>query len=256
MKLAEGDLRRNGRLGPDAEALLQALNVTRIVCSGTFANGCPRAFAGLVSEGPLGDVLPIPDAAPAVFSRTLVALSPLADLDKPMFWAESFQSDPPDQRVTAVDDFLHRYLGAAQIDPATRMAAALPVRNLPEDRSDPAQGAAPQAAEGAWHPRVVDYSVGLERVRMTIVSDGVGYAQLAHPWYPASEVRINGRRVEPLEGAIELIVVPITPGTSTIEITPSMTPIRIVTAAISVLSLVFAIFIAGLLEIRSSTLAV
>jgi hypothetical protein len=253
VKLAERDLRLNGRLGPDAEALLQTLNVTRVVCHGTFANGCPNGFAGLVSEGPLGGVLPIPHAGPAVFSRTLVALAPPAGLEKPMFWSEDFEIKPREQRVIDVEDFLHRYLDAAQIEPASRIAAFLPVRNLPEGRSETSTVGAPTGLEAAWHPRVVNYSVALERVRMTIASDGFGYAQLAHPWYPASEVRINGRRVEPLEGAIELIVVPIAPGTNTIEITPRVTPIRAVTSAISVLSLVIAIFLAGLLELRSRT---
>jgi hypothetical protein len=245
-KMAERDLRLNGRLGPDAEALLQVFNVTRVVCNGTFENGCPIQFADVQSEGPLGNVLAISNAGPAVFSRTLVTLSPPAGLDKPMLWAEDFDPNPPEKNVAAIMEFLHRYLGAAQIDPITHIAEALPVRSLPDDRAQSSQ-----AAEVGWKPRVLDYAVGLQRVRMTVASDGYGYVQLAHPWYPANEVLVNGRRVQPIESAIELTVVPIAPGTSTIEITPRLTPIRVVSNAISVLSLVFVLGFAGMLEIRS-----
>jgi hypothetical protein len=241
VKLAERDLRMDGRLGSDAESLMQMLNVTRVVCNGPFTNGCPRGFSGLVSEGPLGAVLPIPNAGPALFSNDLKTLAPPEGLDKPMLWKEDFAVEPSEPRIAETVEFLHRFVRGEQFDPASRMAGSILVRRLPrESRASPPDST-------AWHPRVLGYSVGLQRVSMTIASDGYGWAQLAHPWYPASEVRINGRPTEPLEGSIGLMVVPIVPGINAIEIAPVMTPIRAATSAISIVSLLVAILAAGLI---------
>jgi hypothetical protein len=139
-------------------------------------------------------------------------------------------------------DFLQRYLLAMQLDPASHLARALPVRALPAGMRAP--------PSDSWHPRVTMYEVGLQRVAMTIVSDAPGYAQLSHPWFQGSEVRINGRPVVPLEGAINLIVVPIAAGDNVIEINPFVSPIRRVSDAVSVVSLLLALVVAGALGSR------
>jgi hypothetical protein len=72
---------------------------------------------------------------------------------------------------------------------------------------------------------------------MTIDTDAAGFVQLAHPWFPSSEIRINGKPVTPIESAISLVVVPIPAGASTIEIGPTTTPIRRATTAISLVAL-------------------
>ena len=238
-KLAESDLRRDGRLSSQTEILVGLLNVTRIVCMGSFAAGCPADFAATESEGPLGAVVRVPAATPAVFSRSLIALAPPPGLDKPLLWSESYDLDPPDPRVTGVVGFLQRYLRATQIDPVSHLAAALAVRALPV-------GTPPPPGD-AWHPHVTRYAVGLQRVAMTVVSDAAGYVQLSHPWFPGNVVRVNGHRVAPLQGALDLVVVPIAAGENAIEISPRLTPIRRVSNAVSVVSLLLAFAVAGAL---------
>jgi hypothetical protein len=241
-KLAERDLHRAGRLSPETESLVGLVDVTRIVCLGSFAMGCPARFAATAPEPPLGAVVRVPDAAPAVFGRTLVALAPPPGLDKPMLWSEFYDDDPPHPQVTGIIDFLHRYLRAMRIDPATDLAAAIPVRSLPDGLPPP--------ASDAWHPRMTAYQVGLQRVAMTVVSDAPGYVQLSHPWFPASQVRINGLPVAPLEGAIDLTVVPIAAGENAIEIGPVVTPVRAISNIVSAVSIALAFAVAGGLGLR------
>jgi hypothetical protein len=126
------------------------------------------------------------------------------------------------------------------------VAAALPVRQLAAGSPD-----VPSSAD--WQPRVTHYEFGLERVAIDIASNAPGYAQLAHPWYPASEVRINGQRVVPLEGSLGLIVVPLTTGDNKIEIHPIVTPIRLASAIVSAVALVLALGFAGILGMRGVT---
>jgi hypothetical protein len=87
--------------------------------------------------------------------------------------------------------------------------------------------------------------VGLQRVALTVVSDAPGYVQLSHPWFPGNVVRVNGQPVAPLEGALDLIVVPIAAGENAIEISPMVTPIRVASNVLSVVSLLLAFAVAG-----------
>jgi hypothetical protein len=246
-KLAEADLRRDGRLSSQTEILLGVLDVTRIVCAGSFAAGCPTRFATTEPEGPLGAVVRVPAATPAVFSRSLIALAPPLGLDKPMLWSEDYDADPPDPQVAATVEFLQRYLRATQLDPASHLASALAVRALP--------GGTPPSASGTWHPLVTRYEVGLQRVTMTVTSDAPGYVQLSHPWFPGNVVRLNGQPVVPLEGALGLTVVPITAGENAIEISPMLTPIRLASNAVSVVSLLLAFGMAAALGRHRARLA-
>jgi hypothetical protein len=241
VKRVEHDLRGNGHLTPDTEALLGVLNATRVVCAGSFAMGCPSAFAGTIEEPLLGRVLRVADAGPAVFSRRLVELSPAPEFDKPMLWDDDFETDRARARVGAISGFLEQYLRAAGIASASRVAASLPVRSRPADLPPVSD------ADTPWRPKVTRYKVSLERADLTIESDGRGYVQLSHPYYPATEVLINGKHVEPLQGSLDLIVVPIDPGSSAIELRPTTTPIRSAAMAISAAGGVVAFALAGLL---------
>ncbi len=236
IKQAETDLRGQGALSERTADLLALLNVTRIICVTARENGCPLSFSGSVVDGPLGRVVPVGNATPVLFSRRLVTVPAPGDLDKPMFWVWNF--DDGDARVPRVFAYLDAYLANAQPDLVTRQAARLPVFG------PPAQGvAADSPGEDArvdeipWHPALTDYAVSLETVTAVVDTDRAGYVQLAHPWFPATIVRVNGVPVTPLEGALHLIVVPIEPGVSRIEIVPTITPVRRVSAFVSLAAL-------------------
>jgi hypothetical protein len=79
IKMAERDLRNDGNLSQSTELLVGVLNASRIVCFGFVANGCPQSFIAATSEGPLGDIVHIPNAAPVLFSQNVTSLAPSTD---------------------------------------------------------------------------------------------------------------------------------------------------------------------------------
>jgi hypothetical protein len=244
VEMVARDLRRDGRVGDPTLALLRLLNVSRIVCISPVAAGCPDGFVQARVEGPLGRVIHIADASPVLFSRHLATLPPPARLDKPMLWPGDFEGDAPSPQISGIEDFLDRYLRGADIAWASHQAAALPVRAVPPESPAPAENDPWQAALG-------DYSVSLQTVSLRITASGKGYAQLSHPWYPATEVRLNGKAITPLQGAFDLMVVPLQPGINDIEIGPVTTPVRRYSALASAASLVLACLIAALLAFRA-----
>jgi hypothetical protein len=199
------------------------------VCTSSVANGCPAAIEPLVAEGPLGGVVAIGDASPVLFSQRLSLLAPSEDLDKPMFWSSDMDMHNP--RFVQVESYLRAYLDAARPDFSTRQTARLPVADLPP-------GPAAPVGEEPWKSRLTGYAVSLETVAATVEADAPGYVQLAHPWFPASVVRVNGVEVAPLQGALHLVVVPIGAGVSHIEITGRTTPVRTAAAALSAAAVV------------------
>ncbi len=232
--LAARDLREHGTLSAQSRQLLALFNVARIVCDSSVAEGCPATFGPLVADGPLGGVVAIGDASPVLFSRRLSLLAPSDALDKPMFWSEDLVDSNP--RFVRVEAFLRAYLDAARPDFRTRQAASLPVAALPPGQADP-------VGATSWTPRLTGYTVSLETVTATIEADQPGYVQLAHPWFPASIVRVNGVEVTPLQGALHLMVVPIAAGGSQIEITSRTTSIRLVAAAVSAMAVVVTLLV-------------
>ncbi len=241
VEMGARDLRRDGRLGMPTLSLLRLLNVTRIICFSPVAAGCPDRFVQVSEDGPLGRVVRIAGASPAIFSQRLVTLTPPPGLDKPMLWAEDFIGNPPAPLVSVIEGFLNTYLRDAGIVSTSSFASALPVRDISAARSAP-------AGSDPWQAAVSRYSVVLQKVEMQIMASGPGYAQLSHPWYPANEVRINGKPVAPFRGAFDLLVVPIQAGTNDIEIRPVTTPVRhysaIASAAMLIIACVFTALIA------------
>jgi hypothetical protein len=238
VKMAEQDLRNDGHLASGTEILLGILNASRIVCFGSAANGCPKSFMTAISEGPLGDVVQVPNAAPVLFSDKIVSLMPSAELEKPLLWNENYYTPGADPAVTAVERFLRRYLSTAGIDPATHTASALPVRALPSSPLFEAAG------HGSSKRVVTGYSVSLEKVALRVESDAPGYVQVSYPWYPETEVLINGKKIVPLRGALDLMVLPLQQGTNEIEIRPATNPLRLGLAALSCFALLITVGVA------------
>jgi hypothetical protein len=231
-KLAETDLRRDGRLAPETRSLLELLNVTRIVCQSPIASGCPAAFSGTTREDGLGDTLKL-DGFPVLFSRKLVELPPGPTLDKPMLWPGNFESPESAPRIARIDQFLRQFVGVEHPRAETRTGDAIAVRSL--------SGLPDHVPETLdWKPALTFYRVGLQRVDLRIESNAAGYAQIAHPWFPATEILIDGRFVTPIQGAIDLLVVPIHPGRNDILIRPGTTPIRRLSGWVSLAGLLVA----------------
>ena len=233
IEMAAGELRKEGRVGPRTLSLLRLLNVTRIICSTPSTMGCPENFVQATEETPLGRVIHIDNAGPAVFAQQLIAMAPPDNLDKPMLWAEDF-ADKQNSQVQRTESFLDEYLSNAGFSWESRKAEALPVRNVPVGVPERSSN------KPDWRPSVTDYRVSLQRVRLTITANGPGYAQLTHPWYPATAVDLNGKRITPLQGALDLLVIPLAAGINSIIIEPVTTPVRRDAAMVSAAMLVIA----------------
>jgi 6-pyruvoyl-tetrahydropterin synthase related domain len=224
VKMAEADLRRDGTLSPQSAGLLALFNVGRIFCANSVSSGCPERFVPSVVEGPLGAVVRVPAATPVLYSRRLTAMPARPSLDKPMLWTEDFTAGDP--RVAQLSAYLRLYLDEAQPDWTTREASSLPVLEIPQRQPDTVTSA-------SWHARLEDYAVSLGKVTAVVTVDGPGYVQLSHPWFPSNVVRVNGVVVTPIESALHLVVVPLMAGSNSIEITPSVTSIRVLSAGVS-----------------------
>jgi hypothetical protein len=244
VNLAERDLRWTGRLSAPIATLLAQFNASRIVCADPATMGCPTSFLDAEPEGSLGRRILVPDASPVLFSRSLVALSPPDGMDKPALWDPIFEFEPMAPRVAAIARFLRLYLDTARIDPVRHTARALPVRQPPP-------GTTNQSERFETVPVLEEYAVSLTRVELVIAAEQSGFAQLAHPWYPGNEVRINGVVTTPLQGAISLLVLPLEIGRNHIVIEPRTTPMTRLAVWISATALIGALGVAGLLGWRN-----
>jgi len=234
-KQGEADLARTGQLGPETRTALGLFNVGRVVCASAIDNGCPSALHETANDGVLGSVVPV-TATPVVFSRTLVPFTPDPHLAKPMLWDEDFSAPGAQPRIAAIDGVMLQFLDIEKPNLTTRMAAALAIQGRPPQP--------PLEEDRPWHPVLQSYSVGLDTVHLTIETDAAGYVQLSHPWFPSMRVTVNGQVVQPLGGAIDLMVVPIQAGRSTIMLHDAWTPIRLISAAISIAGVVLAFVLA------------
>jgi hypothetical protein len=242
-KLVESDLRDTAGLKPGTVALLGLFNVARVICSSNVANGCPASIRDSVEDAVLGRFIPVP-ASPVIFSRRLLVQAVWPNLEKPMLWREDYLAPGALPRIAAIDEALHEFLAIEGIDITTNTARAIAI-----------QGSIPAVATEdatAWRPEIRGYSVTLDRVRLEVEANAPGYVQLAHPWFPSTRVTVNGSTVQPLRGAIELLVVPIGAGVSVIELQDGWTGIRRLSAAMSLLGIIAILITAGLAYSRGS----
>lgn len=154
-----------------------------------------------------------------------------------MLWDEDFSAPASQPRIAAIDGVMREFLEIEQPNLTTRMAAALAIQGTPP--------APPPGADHPWHAVLLNYAVGLDTVRLTVEADEPGYVQLAHPWFPSMRVMVNDQEVQPLRGAIDLMVVPIQPGRSTITLRDGWTPVRQISAVISVVGVLLALIAAA-----------
>lgn len=240
--LAERDLARTGRLAPERERLLALYNASRIICVRPAANGCPESFVGRSPQGTLGEVVPIAGASPVRFSQRLGQLVPGPGLDKPMLWESDVHAGQAETVLAGLERFMADVLQVEAPGPVPGTVRAIAVR-------DPVP-AFPTGSDADWRPALTEYEVGLRRVSLRVSSDRPAWIQLAHPWFPATELRMNGQVVEPLRGALNFIVAPISAGDTRIELLPRPTPARSLAVRVSVAALLATLAIAAMLAWR------
>jgi len=67
------------------------------------------------------------------------------------------------------------------------------------------------------------------------------YLSLPHSWYPYLEIKVDEKKIEPIQSAYGMIVLPINKGRHTIKINPVLSPLRKYCLVISLLSLTIVI---------------
>jgi hypothetical protein len=220
LKRAERELRQTHTLSPATRSLLAILNVSRIVNHSGHGMGLPESYAGSVEEPTLGRVIPVPEATPVLFAPRLIEIVPPAGLEKPLVWGNHYQDPMTDQAIHLLD-FIEQVRETMALVPEKKMAAQIPVQELPADFP----------ASNENHPagriRLVSYRVTRDSVEFVVSAGSHGFLQLAHPWYPLLQVRHNGTLVTPLKSTLGLLVVPALPGLNSIEIEPRRSPLRI-----------------------------
>lgn len=227
-KMAEAELQATGTISPKLRAMLGVFNVSKLICSTAIANGCPAGFKDTKDDPVLGRYVPIA-ASPAIFSRRLVQENLVPGVDKPMLWPVFYSLPWMAGFIRDIDATIARFIEIEQPDPATASARAIPVQ-----QAVPVGAGAP---DGPWTATVRSYAVSLDRVSMRIETDGTGWVQLSHPWFPSTVVTINGVAVQPLRGMIGLIVLPVEPGVSVIELREGGTTVRRVSMMVSLIGL-------------------
>jgi hypothetical protein len=244
MKMAERELNSMGSLSPTTQELLSLLNVTRIINLTPSSMGLPANIWPTTEDGPLGRVIRIEEASPIIYAGKLVELPPPPGLDKPFIWDHDF-SDP---KVThKLNGFILQVREVMQYDPRARFAKVLPVRKkdvqeIPEDQ--------PYIP---WRTELIEYRVGVESVLLKTFSERDGFARVSHPWYPFLRVTHNGKEIQPLQSALNFMVVPVTAGLNEYRIEAIMPSSSRVAAQVSFLALICTI---GLGLIGARVLAV
>jgi hypothetical protein len=141
-----------------------------------------------------------------------------------MLEVDDVASEP---RFQPIARFLADYLAAARIDPPW-LARAIPVPALPVDI------AVPSFDPAGWQARVISHDVSLARVDMVVETDRPAYIQLAHPFFPAIAVTVNGAAVRAVPTSIGLIVLALPAGRSEIALRHVVTPVRALSLDISI----------------------
>lgn len=237
IKLAQADLRADGALSPRIRAMLGVFNVTRVICATSIANGCPARFQGTQEDPVLGRYIPIV-GSPAIFSRRLVEQRLPPGVDKPMLWPVYYQWPWMFGFIREIEAAFARFAEAERPDPANAAALAIPIQQaLP----------AGAALEGPWKPAIRGYSVSLDRVTMRLEADAPGWVQLSHPWFPSTVVTVNGQAVVPLRGTAGLLVLPVEPGVSVVELREGGTLVRRASMLVSAAGLLAILLAAALL---------
>jgi hypothetical protein len=235
-KRAEADLRRTGSLSEETARLLGLFNVRRIICHSPIANGCPAPIRSNAADPALGPFIDVP-ATPLLFSTRLVPLPRRPGLAKPMLWAEDFGGERR-PRIAGIEAFLAEFARTEAPEISRKVAAAIPVAGA----CDPCGAPGPAAP-----PVIRAYRVGLDRVALDVELGEPGFVQLAHPWFPSTSVTVNGKAVEPIRGALDLLVLPLPSGLSAIRLQDRLTPARKSGIAVSFAGLMGIAFFALLL---------
>lgn len=262
IKRAEKDLLQYGKLSEDTTKLLSLFNVSRIIHDTGTSLGFYDNINASKTESPLGKIIKIENATPVVFSPRLITIGDKMKydgLDRPLLWNWNFAPIPPGRRISfhinpnegrvlisKLDAFIDSILEAMKYDPKRKFSEAIVVRNNKEALASTLK------THYQWTAELLDYDVKIDKTSLNVKSNGTGYMQLSHSWYPSLEVKHNGKFITPIQSAMSLIVLPVENGINHYEITPVRTNLRIYTGWVSFATLLTVCFIGVITWTRSS----
>jgi hypothetical protein len=243
VKQAENDLQVQHGLSEASIRMLALINVGWIINDTGTGLGFSEQYTQAVPAGALGRAIPVPGALPVVFSNKLEHRQPEKSLDKPVFWDEEF-IPPYSDRATQADNYVKRLITEMGPVQASNNVEKIFVRDdLPASMKD---------GSGEILARVSEYKVGIDHLVIKLESDGAGWARLAHAWYPALHVTLNGATIHAMQDVMGQIVVPVNPGINEYSVTPTLTSIRHITLWISIVALLAVWVFAWILVTREN----
>jgi hypothetical protein len=179
--------------------------------------------AGVAVDDRLPGVV-VRDASPVVFAPRLVAVDPrqLAAYEARLLW--DTRDGPYARAIAATAQFVRDAVIAPMgLNRERGVADAVVVR-----------GAAPSNQQEARLAdfRLLDFEVRETALRASIRSATAGYLQFAYAFYPLLDVRVDGRAVTPIEGAMSLLVVAVPAGAHEVQVRARLSGLRLATLAI------------------------
>jgi hypothetical protein len=205
-----------GRVGDETLRLLAALDVSRVIFDAGDRLGFPEDLPGTVVDGPLGRIIAVPEATPALFAPALVPAEGIPDADRPLLWPTMADTGLARDAEAAA----RGVLAAMAVDLERRMAAAI---LLPANEAARGEATGPARAE-ALAIRAIEER--RESVSLRLETPMAGFVQLAYAFHPWLQARVDGAAVLPIRTATGLVAIPVPAGAVDIEMRAAASALR------------------------------
>lgn len=170
-------------------------------------------------------------ATPVIIAAAAKKIPPISASEKGLFFTkDEFENRGfPWENVRAA-------LNEMKINTSTNSAAAILLADDKDNIGFDVEMAFKQRQQ-MLQLTVIEHKVKTNKVTIVAEATAYGYAQLSYAYYPWMEVRVDGKKTEVYKSAFKLMVIKLSEGRHTIEITPKLTPLRKTTTAVSLITL-------------------
>jgi hypothetical protein len=215
LALAQADLQHRGALSADTANILSLYNVGWIVGHDGAVMGMPKDFAADLHHPALGAYARIATATPFIASGSLSVTPRPAEFDGFPFW-EASDRNVPEAKVALLEQVRQMKL---QLPVHQAQTLLLPFRPQGEEWAHDY----PQAPEVSMR----DYRVMPGAIELTLQANGSGYVRIAHPFYPAALLSVNGVETAAVQDIFSMLVVPVQQGINRIDVYYRPSPLRV-----------------------------
>jgi hypothetical protein len=212
--LVSRELNSSGHLPERTKSLLCLLRIGRVVADDRTRMGLPSSITSAETEGPLGRVVKIDCHYQVIFAPSLTGMA------GPKFDATlKYHSDRSTPLLPDFWAFYERFLAVMRLNPATGIAATIPVIG---------HFVSPDTSLGDVDPTIVVKAliVSSSQVKLNVAVSSPGFLRLSQAAHPALRVYRNGSAVTSYEDPMGFIVVPVVAGENHIEVIPETLPVQ------------------------------